>query len=873
MRHFTLIVVLLLMPIFAYAQRLPRVVFPSHYDLIFTPNLEQETFEGTETISVSVQQPLREIVLNSLEIQFKNVEIEFLSANSQSPKKLKAEVRLDPKKEFAILTFSDAIPPGPAKIHIEFTGKLNRELRGFYIGDPVKGSGATRKYAASQGEATDNRRAFPSFDEPEMKATYSITMIVNKNDTAISNAAIASDIPGPASDQHTIRFADTPRLSSYLVALLAGDFHCIKDQVEKIPLGICGLQDQSSFGHFAMDITKGIISYYDKYYGIQYPFGKLDQIGIPDFSAGAMENAGAIVYRESALFVDPKSASLTRRKAIASVVAHEIAHMWFGDLVTMKWWNDIWLNEGFATWMSSKPLKTLHPEWRFDLEDVDENARAMNTDVLFNTRQIRANAETSREIDALFDSIAYQKTASLLRMIESYMGEKNFQVGVNNYLETHSFDNAESFDFFEALAINSHTSADEVMNSFVNQPGVPVISVAETCDKNETSLRLQQRRFLESSSEKSAATQHWSMPICLSVDGRNPQCQLLREKEQSLRFSGCKTAPVFLNHKGSGYFITEYQPETETKFLEAAAKLEESERMVFSRDEWYLIMAGERPVNNFLKLSKALQTDRTPQFLETEFQHLQFISDYFIDQADTEAFHTWMRSFLQPIAKDLGISSESKKSEDLSLLRGDVWKALAKTAKDPDAIEKVRRMADDYLRDRNSLDSNMVTPILEGASAVGDAKLYEEIVAQYKKGGTPEEVRRFLYTLAEFRDPDLLEKTMAFALTDGVRSQDKSRLMRAVIENPAGSKVGWDFVKKHWDDIEKQISDAQQLGLVQATSALCDQTSTDDVKAFFTRHPVAGSDRALAQSLEKINICVHAKTVQQKHLDEFLSKR
>jgi len=250
---------------------------------------------------------------------------------------------------------------------------------------------------------------------------------------------------------------------------------------------------------------------------------------------------------------------------------------------------------------------------------------------------------------------------------------------------------------------------------------------------------------------------------------------------------------------------------------------------------------------------------------------LQYISDYFITPSDDEAFRAWTRSFLQPIAKDLGIGSGSKKSGDISLLRGDVWKALAKTAKDPDAIEKVQRMAGDYLKDRNSLDPDMITPVLEGAAAGGDAKLYEEIVAQYKKGGTPEEVRRFLYTLAEFRDPALLEKTMTFALTNDVRSQDKSRLMGAVIENPAGSKVGWNFVKQHWNDIEKRISDAQQLGLVRATSALCDQTSTEDVKAFFARHPVAGSDRALAQALEKISICIHAKSVQEKNLEKSLA--
>ncbi|HSP05687.1 MAG TPA: M1 family metallopeptidase, partial [Acidobacteriota bacterium] len=759
MKLFFILAAVLLVPVTVLAQRLPRTVLPVHYDLTFAPHLAEETFDGSEVISISVQQPTRRIVLNALEIEFKNVLVEsdeHQGTESSTQQMQRAEVQLDPQKEFAILTVPQPVPPGPARIHIEYTGRLNRELRGFYIGeaaaqslkagqepDPPK----TRKYAASQGEATDIRRAFPAFDEPGMKATFSIAMIVDKTETAISNSAVESDTPGPGPNQHTIRFADTPRLSSYLVALLAGDFHCIKDEAKGVPLGVCALGSASSLGGFALDMTKGILTYYDDYYGIPYPFDKLDQIGIPDFEAGAMENAGAIVYRESALLSDPNSASLTRRKGVAATIAHEIAHMWFGDLVTMRWWNDVWLNEGFATWMTSKPLKKLRPEWRFDLEEAKDTREAMDTDVLSTTRPIRANGETSREIDALFDSIAYQKTASLLRMVESYIGEENFRAGVNSYLNDHAWENAESYDFFDALASVSQTSADEVMNRFVNQAGVPVVAVQEACDGKDTVFHLRQRRFLEKGGPESGTSQLWVLPVCPASTAGDQPCQLLREREQTLRFKGCDGAS-FLNRDGDGYFVTEYEPETEAQMIRRAEALPERERMTFARDEWYLVRAGTRPIGTFLQLVETLSHNRTPELLESLLTNLQYTADYMVMQSDTHAYESWVQKKLRASLHDLGPAAPVD-PEDLRLARGDLWKALAVTAKDPDAIAEVRRMAENYLHDRGSLDPNIATVVLEAAAAGGDAKLFDEITSAYRAGGTPEELRRFLYALAE----------------------------------------------------------------------------------------------------------------------------
>ena len=771
MKRLLFFAAIVLIPAVVFAQRLPRDVIPIHYDLTLTPHLAEETFDGRETITVSVQRPTHKIILNALEMEFQSPIIS--SGSDDSSRTVQhADVTFDASKEIAILTVPQPIAPGPAAISIQYKGRLNRDLRGFYIGDSgAPGSAksdAKNKYAASQGEATDIRRAFPSFDEPAMKATYSITMIVDSADAAISNSAVASDTPGPGPNRHTVRFATTPRLSSYLVALAAGDFHCIADEVNKIPLRICALGNKSSLGRFSLQETKGILEYFNNYYGIPYPFDKLDQIGIPDFSAGAMENPGAIVYRESALLSDPKTSSISRRKGIASTISHEIAHMWFGDLVTMSWWNDVWLNEGFATWMSSKPLKKNHPEWRFDLKEISDTAEAMDTDVLSTTRPVRANGETSREIDALFDSIAYQKTASLLRMIESYIGEDNFRTGVNSYLERHAFGNAESFDFFDALASVSKNSADEVMNNFVNQPGVPLLSVEQSCEGNSTVLHIRQSRFLESK-KADQETQQWVVPVCPSAGGADQTCELLRNREQTIRIKGCKPV-TFLNRDGKGYFISEYQPEMEALLLRGVDSLPEQERMVFARDEWYLVSSGMRPVGNYLQLATALQKDREPEVQEALLKNLQYIADHWTTPENLVDFQSWTRTQLKPIMDELGNVASPSDSENVRLLRGDVLKALAVTAKDPEAVATIHRATEAYLKDRASLDPDMAPTVLEAAAAGGDAKLYDEITAAYLGNPTPEEHRAFLEAIAQFRDPALLQRPWSLCL-DGQSPQ------------------------------------------------------------------------------------------------------
>src|SRR5271169_4239403 len=351
----------------ATAQRLPEVAAPENYKLSFNPDLDKATFEGDETISIRVLKPTSEITLNAADIDFHEVTI--TSGGSTH----KAKVTPDKEKEMVVLSVEKPLSAGPATVHISYAGILNSEMRGLYLGKDDQG----RKYAASQFEATDARRAYPSFDEPDYKATFDITAVADKGQVAISNQKIISDTPGPG-DKHTVRFATTAKLSSYLAALVVGNFEYIEGEADGIPIRVYSTPGKKEMDKFALESAEHVLSYYDKYFNVKYPYGKLDLIGIPDFSAGAMENTGCITFREVLVQYDDQHGSVGLKKTIASVIAHEMAHQWFGDLVTMKWWDDIWLNEGFATWMSSKPIEAWKPEWNFALDDVSNTGGTLN---------------------------------------------------------------------------------------------------------------------------------------------------------------------------------------------------------------------------------------------------------------------------------------------------------------------------------------------------------------------------------------------------------------------------------------------------------------------------------------------------------------
>src|SRR5262245_2296562 len=582
------------------AQRLPGTVVPDHYTLWFAPDFQKDNFRGRATIDVQLKEPARAITLHAAELTFHTVRI------SSGGRVQNARVGLDPKTETATLTVPQTIPAGAATVEAEFTGILNDKLRGFYIS---RASG--RKYAVSQMEATDARRAFPCFDEPAYKATFDITLNLDTGDMAISNGAQISDTPGPEPGRHTVRFARTRKMSTYLVALVVGDFACREGSSDGIPLRVCSTPDKKALTGFALEAAEHQLAFYNRYYGIPYAFGKLDIVGVPDFAAGAMENTGAITFREQYLLADPQHASFGTKKTIAAILSHEIAHQWFGDLVTMRWWDDIWLNEGFATWMENKPLAEWRPEWHVELDEVGATQKALALDALSSTRAIRTHVETPEEINEVFDAIAYEKPAAVVRMVEAYVGRDVFREAVGSYLRKYSYANAAAEDFWNEITRVSGKPVDRLMQSYVDQPGAPVLSVASQCMGSSTDIELKQERFVGRPGAR-AMPHVWTLPTCLKAFQDSPaRCDVISQREQKLMVPGC-ASDAFVNAGSVGYFFSEYTPETVRAFARRArGTLTPAERLGLLGDEWWMVRAARHEIGVFLDYVGPLAADRT----------------------------------------------------------------------------------------------------------------------------------------------------------------------------------------------------------------------------------------------------------------------
>jgi len=867
-RIFFLAAFFLVLGSFASAQRLPELAVPENYNLTFAPDFAKDNFSGDETISIRVLKPTSEIVLNAAEIEVHSVSITS-GGVTQS-----ATVTTDKVKEFATLTVANAIQPGPATVHILYTGILNADLRGFYLGKEENG----KKYAVTQFESTDARRAFPSFDEPAYKATADITVITDKDKVVISNREVVSDKPGPGPDKHTVKFATTVKMSSYLYAIAVGDFEYIEGSADGIPIRVYTFPGRKQQGAFALETAEQSIKYYDHYFGVKYAFSKLDLIGLPDFAAGAMENAGAITFREAALLIDDKHASTDQRKNVAVTVTHEIAHQWFGDLVTMKWWDDIWLNEGFATWMESKPVEAWKPEWNLDLDDTLGDNNTMNVDSLVNTRPIRQAAETPQQIQELFDGIAYGKAAAVLRMLEAYLGPENFRKGVVSYIKQHAYGNSTASDFWSALAASSGKPVDQIMPTFVEQAGLPMISVKSQCSGNSTKVTLaQQRYFYDRSLLNANNAELWKVPVCMKADAaqggqQQEKCELLTKKEDEFTFVGCSSW-VLANAGATGYYRSHYDSSAVLAMSSAMqAQLTPAERIRLISDEWASVRVDRAPMGDFFALADGLRTEHNGAVMAQGAGQIQYIGDTLVTDADRDSYQRWVRGLFGPLAQELGWQPAPGDSEDRKELRSVVFDTLGYSGRDRDVLEKASKLARAALKNPDAVDPSMADTVFRLAALTGDAAFYDDIVAAMPKAKSPEEFYRLGGSLTGFTDPKLIDRTLQASLTPVVRTQDAPFIIAAELRNPAGRQLAWDFVRAHWAEIDKMMIGFSAGTVVGATGAFCDATQRDQVKSFFAEHSVPSAERTLKQSLERMNYCADMKAQQSSQIASWLER-
>ncbi|MGZ4889035.1 MAG: M1 family metallopeptidase [Candidatus Angelobacter sp.] len=847
------------------AQRLPMTVVPSHYKLLLDPDIGGQKFTGEESITIKVQQSTSEIVLNSLGLEISTAE----AITGLDMPTLPAQVTYDQPSEMVRLSFAKPIPKGIVGLHLKFSGKLTTGLRGLYLS-----KSARRQYAVTQFEGTYARMMFPGFDEPAFKATFDLSVIADKGDTAISNGRIIKDEPMPGSTRHKLTFSTSPRMSTYLVALAIGDWQCLERTVDGTPIRVCAEPDKKQYGQFALEAAAQSVHFYNQWYGIKYPFEKLDMLAIPDYEWGGMENTASIFYRDTALLMDEKTASVFSKRGHATVVAHEIAHQWFGDLVTAAWWDDIWLNEGFASWMERKPIMAWHPEWRLEEDEAATAQRVIGQDSLSSARAIHGDPRTSAEIKEMFDGITYEKGAAVLGMLESYVRPDVFRNGVNAYLQAHANGNATSADFWQAMAKVSGKPVDKIMPTFVMQAGVPLVTVSGSCAGGKTALELLQQRFLLSSASDGAKPdQIWSIPICTkAAENTGSSCYLADKKTARFPMNVCPDW-LMANRDAKGYYRVFYQDPKNLMNVAAAAEKELTvpERIAFVEDLWAMTRAGKEPVGVFLNVARKLRSERNRLVVEFIAGHMDTIGRSLVPEQKQKEYRELVRQQFGPLAKQVGWSAGANDNDEQKALRASLLGILG-GAGDPDAVAAAQKIAQAYIKDPGTVEGTIVGPALEVAAENGDAALYDQINEAMGHARSVEDYYHFLFALTSFRQPELARRTLGLVDQGKLRQQDYVRLFPELLAESPAREIAWDYLKSHWDGLAEKVTTFGGRGAVSALGGFCSLEKRDDIRQFFAAHSAPGAERALQQSLERITNCVEFKQLQGDNMQKFLQQ-
>ena len=831
------------------AQRLSPDVVPSHYAIALDVDLAGRQFSGEETIEVTTRVETARIALNALGLAISRASIEGTPAT----------VETNERDEQITLVAAAPLAAGKHTLSLAWSAPLSdTNLRGLYVSRTAR-----RDYGVTQFQGTYARMMFPSFDEPSFKATFDLTVTVDAGDTAISNGRIVRDEPA-GNGRHRIVFSTTPLMSTYLVALAIGDFRCASATDSDVPIRVCSIPEKLDETRFALEATRASLRWYQKWFTIPYPFGKLDLVAIPDYEWGGMENTASIFFRETSLLL-PANASPAARRNVAGIVSHEVAHQWFGDLVTAAWWDDIWLNEGFATWIAPKPVAAWRSDWDTATDVAKETQGAIALDTLLASRAIHATASTPAEIKEMFDGIAYQKGAAILRMLESYVGADAFRDGVNAYLAAHANGNATSGDFAAALARASGKPVDAIMRSFVMQQGVPLVTFERTCDGGRGRITMRQQRFGEG--QAGLPVLHWSIPVCVKL-GSESRCELLATESSSFETADCP-AWLFGNAGALGYYRSDF---AEPLPRSAVAALTAPERIVLVEDAWAMVRAGRGDVGRFLDVAAALEGELDRGVVSSLASSLGAVRRELTAAPLLPYFDRWVRATFTPSAKAIGWTPRAGESDERRLLRATLLELLG-TAGDPSALRAARNAVERTLAGNPPPDTAFVDSAFLVASTSGDAKLHARFAERFANAASNQDYLRYLYSLTAFSDPELAERTLSIVTAGQVRKNDYPSVFASLVQNPATREATWSYLKAHWPELRTEVVSFGGRGAVQALGSFCTPEARDDVKRFFAANEAPGAERAVAQAIEKIDACVSLRASQSAVVSRWLELR
>ena len=821
--------------------RLPRHALPSRYEVRLEPDLDSATFAGSVVIEIEVAESdptVDGLVLNAAELTIHSARIDGAEAT----------VVVDPELERVSISTGSPLPAGAHRIEVDFDGTINDRLRGFYRSTFIDADGVERVIATTQMQSTDCRRAFPCLDEPEFKSVFSITLVVAEGLTAISNSPEISRraIDNGNGPRVEVSFADTMIMSSYLVAFVVGPLEATDPvDVDGTPVRVVHTPGQGHLAGFGLETAVFCLKWFREYYGIDYPGEKIDLVALPDFAAGAMENLGCITFRENLLLVDPERATQAERQLVVDVVAHELAHMWFGDLVTMRWWNGIWLNEAFATFMELAACDAFRPEWgRWETFGVERSV-AFETDSLSSTRPVEFEVRSPADAEGMFDVLTYQKGGALLRMLEQYLGAERFRAGVSHYLERHAYGSTETADLWDAIEETSGEPVRRIMDSWIWQPGYPLVEAALEGEE----VVLSQRRFSFDAGDDPTI---WSVPVAVRTsDGVS---RLLLEGDPVRIAAG--SGAVVVNAGGHGFLRVSYDRALLDR-LEGVRCLETLERYNLVDDAWNAVLADRLDVADLLDLLDLFSG-------EDDLHVWRAIAGVIIQlrrmtpEEASGQLAARVAGLARPALDRLGDPVEGE-PDVVASLRGLLLRLLALSGDDAASVDRCRAIFSSASADPAGVDPELLSAATTVTAARGGRTEFDILLDGFRNGPTPQDQLRCLYALAEFDDADLILETCELAMSSAVKTQNAPFLLRACIANRRHGPAAWRFVSSRWAEANERFPTNTIVRMVESVKTLTESGLVDEAAAFFAAHPIPQGAATLSQILERQRVNASAR--------------
>jgi cytosol alanyl aminopeptidase len=852
--------------------RLPDTSFPTRYDAELTLDPARDGFTGVVSIHLAARRSTRLVWLHAQDITIR------AASFSRDGAAYPANVLPGPAPFVGFVLPTELSPEKPGVLRIEYEGKIDGERpQGVY--SVSEGEGADNRYVYSLFEPLDARRAFPCFDEPGYKVPWKLAIRVRKEHTAFSNAEVVSETDEGAMKK--IAFAETPPIPSYLVAFMAGPFETVDAGTvgrEKKRLRFIVPRGRGAETRYAAQVTPAIIAQLEDYFGMPYPYSKLDVAVVPRYE-GTMEHPGIVALGQPLTLIKPDEEGLSRKQRYADIASHELAHYWFGDYVTMKWWDDTWLNESFATWMDVKITDAVEPSWKFGRAGLERSASAMSADKLASAKKMRQPVESVEDILNAFDgALTYNKGASVIAMMEHAVTPPVWQKTVRRYMEKHAWRTTAADDFIAVVEEVAGAEAAASFASFLNQPGVPLVTVAPVCGASPPKLRLEQQRFLPTGTTAQGSL--WKVPVCVRYGAgaeKGRLCTFLSEKTREVSIPDLAACPSFVvpNEGGLGYYVSGYSAEALDRFSRRdKASFTVEERAALIRDVGFLVSNGSVPLGRAMELVPDAVATGDKTTLESVQSILQNIHAADLPEPLYLAYKRFARKAFAPRARALGFSPKAGEDPGTVEMRTTLLFAGGVMGEDPELLETGKRLADRWLDDRRSLPPDVVRSVLALAAHGNDKALFDKLLRQAKAAPDRNEKNRLIASLGRFSDKALAERALGLVLSSELELNDSLSILFTLLSGRKTRDLAYAFVKLHFDELLKRSSGFDRPALFRIPDVYCDAAHRADAEAFFgpRAKTVDGAGRVLANSLESISLCEAGRKAALPSLEAFLKK-